>query len=193
MCSTGCSCVDVNNLMSISMGIKVLWNCKMKRSPLYCSGISNVHAALISVETSHASEYWRNKRNLSQCGTRQCNFLWTRILGMLVNLGCPWFLWPWASVCPVLDWTQTYHPHDGIWTLKPMILKVLIDQTGWYMFFSFFPPYILGQQCQNNINDCADSPCDSVGSIRCVDLLDDYRCDCRDGYMTKNCSVCHSQ
>ena len=188
MCSTGCSCVDVNNLMSISMGIKVLWNCKIKRSPLYCSRIRNVNAALISVETSHASEYWRNKRNLSQCGTRQCNILWARILGTACEFGLSLISLALSRLGLNTNISSLY---DGIWALKTMILKVLIDRTGWYMFF--FPLYILGQQCQNNINDCADSPCDSVGSIRCVDLLNDYRCDCRDGYMTKNCSVCHSQ
>ena len=26
-------------------------------------------------ETSHAIEHWRNKRNLSQCGTRLCHFV----------------------------------------------------------------------------------------------------------------------
>ena len=28
--------------------------------------------------------------------------------GLLVNSGCPWFLWPRASACPVWHWTQTY-------------------------------------------------------------------------------------
>ena len=39
-------------------------------------------------ETSHASEYWRNKINLSQCGTRQCHF-WkrTKILGTACEFG----------------------------------------------------------------------------------------------------------
>ena len=33
---------------------------------------------------SNASEYWRNKINLSQCGTRQCHFFKrTKILGTL--------------------------------------------------------------------------------------------------------------
>ena len=63
---------------------------------------------LCETRSSHASEYWRKKGNLSQCGTRQCIYLLTRIFGLLVNLGCPWFLWPWASACPVWDWTQTY-------------------------------------------------------------------------------------
>lgn len=37
-----------------------------------------------------------------------------------------------------------------------------------------------GVACDYNIDDCAASPCASTGS--CIDLVNDYRCDCAPGY-----------
>ena len=36
-----------------------------------------------------------------------------------------------------------------------------------------------------DINDCTSGPCHN--DAHCVDLKDDFRCECKDGYWGKNC------
>ena len=51
----------------------------------------------------------------------------------------------------------------------------------------------LGQTCSINIDDCDPDPCDATGTEECVDLVEDFMCDCKPGYMGKNCSVSSQQ
>ena len=41
--------------------------------------------------------------------------------------------------------------------------------------------------CTVNINDCDTNPCMNSGI--CVDLINDYICQCISGYARKNCTV----
>ncbi len=51
------------------------------------------------------------------------------------------------------------------------------------MFYSGLVP---GMNCETNVDDCVWSSC--IHS-RCVDLIQNYRCDCDPGYTGDNCSV----
>jgi len=43
--------------------------------------------------------------------------------------------------------------------------------------------------CYNEINECATMPCDPVGSLNCIDLLNDFNCVCQKGYTGRMCEV----
>ena len=45
--------------------------------------------------------------------------------------------------------------------------------------------FYLGTNCETNINDCEPNPCQN--SAECMDLIDDYNCQCGDDWMGKNC------
>ena len=49
----------------------------------------------------------------------------------------------------------------------------------------------VGLDCGDNTENCNSDPCDPTGTETngCGDLLNDYECNCKDGYMGKNCSV----
>ena len=42
-----------------------------------------------------------------------------------------------------------------------------------------------GRNCDKNIDNCADNPCDNKGT--CIDRLNDYVCQCQSGYTGRNC------
>ena len=42
-----------------------------------------------------------------------------------------------------------------------------------------------GDRCELNIDNCASLPC--LNSGECIDLIDDYQCNCQTGYIGKNC------
>ena len=41
--------------------------------------------------------------------------------------------------------------------------------------------------CFNETNECADMPCDPLGTSRCIDLFNDFNCTCRKGFFGKRC------
>lgn len=52
-----------------------------------------------------------------------------------------------------------------------------------FSFLSFFANS--GDRCELNIDNCASLPCLNNGE--CIDLVDDYQCNCQTGYIGKNC------
>lgn len=42
-----------------------------------------------------------------------------------------------------------------------------------------------GTHCEINIDECATNPC--VNNATCIDLINDYSCNCFDGYGGQNC------
>lgn len=52
-----------------------------------------------------------------------------------------------------------------------------------FLFFLFFSKS--GDRCELNIDNCASLPCLNNGE--CIDLVDDYQCNCQTGYIGKNC------
>ena len=52
------------------------------------------------------------------------------------------------------------------------------------------PPGYSGQDCEENIDDCASRPCLNGG--RCRDLINDFKCECQGtGYSGSLCEVSH--
>ena len=45
---------------------------------------------------------------------------------------------------------------------------------------------IIGELCDDNIDDCAESPC---GNGTCVDSIATFTCNCADGFSGQNCEV----
>jgi len=50
--------------------------------------------------------------------------------------------------------------------------------------------------CYFAVNECLSSPCSSPGTLACVQLVNDYRCDCKPGYgghlCEKKVDLCHN-
>uniref|UniRef100_A0AAQ4PW40 Neurogenic locus notch homolog protein 1 n=1 Tax=Gasterosteus aculeatus aculeatus TaxID=481459 RepID=A0AAQ4PW40_GASAC len=40
----------------------------------------------------------------------------------------------------------------------------------------------VGERCEGDINECLSNPCDPRGTHSCIQLTNNYRCDCRTGY-----------
>ena len=49
--------------------------------------------------------------------------------------------------------------------------------------------FVVGLTCEDIKDDCSPSPCNASHSDFCVDLLNDYYCQCHVGYRGKNCDV----
>ena len=47
--------------------------------------------------------------------------------------------------------------------------------------------YIMYLNSAQDIDDCADGPCENGGS--CTDAVNDFNCSCVPGYTGKNCSI----
>ena len=43
--------------------------------------------------------------------------------------------------------------------------------------------------CFNETNECADMPCDPLGTSKCVDQFNDFNCTCRKGFYGKRCET----
>uniref|UniRef100_A0ABM0GNQ3 Cadherin EGF LAG seven-pass G-type receptor 3-like n=1 Tax=Saccoglossus kowalevskii TaxID=10224 RepID=A0ABM0GNQ3_SACKO len=47
----------------------------------------------------------------------------------------------------------------------------------------------LGPDCYREVNDCFNNSCNSLGTSKCVDKLNDYVCECKSGYTGQYCEV----
>ena len=46
-----------------------------------------------------------------------------------------------------------------------------------------------GTTCGNNIEDCPGN-CNVANTMRCTDLVQDYGCECKEGFTGRDCEVC---
>ena len=44
-----------------------------------------------------------------------------------------------------------------------------------------------GKYCDENIDNCADASCYPMGTLNCIDKINDYECDCKDGWAGPAC------
>lgn len=72
-----------------------------------------------------------------------------------------------ASVDLVLSVSKSWIPHSAI-----------IEQ---YCF--------LGLQCEAELDECLSDPCAPEGTEKCLDLDNQYKCECRDGYEGSRCET----
>ena len=59
-----------------------------------------------------------------------------------------------------------------------------------FTFISRCPAGFVGPRCEGDVNECLSSPCSKEGTQACVQLINNYRCDCIPGWtgMYKTCS-----
>ncbi len=55
-----------------------------------------------------------------------------------------------------------------------------VDRVGGYGCVC--PAGFVGERCEGDVNECLSDPCDPNGSYNCVQLINDFRCECRTGY-----------
>lgn len=48
-----------------------------------------------------------------------------------------------------------------------------------------------GSRCQGDINECLSNPCNSFGSLRCIQSANDYQCQCKPSFFGKQCQYQH--
>lgn len=51
------------------------------------------------------------------------------------------------------------------------------------------------QKCEGDVNECLSNPCSAAGTQACVQLVNDFRCDCLPGFAGHLCDkkveLCH--
>lgn len=55
-----------------------------------------------------------------------------------------------------------------------------VDGVGGY--HCLCPAGYVGERCEGDINECLSNPCDPRGTHSCIQLTNNYRCECRIGY-----------
>uniref|UniRef100_A0A8C7VAB4 Notch receptor 2 n=1 Tax=Oncorhynchus mykiss TaxID=8022 RepID=A0A8C7VAB4_ONCMY len=71
-------------------------------------------------------------------------------------------------------------PKPGSWELRCLNGGQCVDGVGRYTCSC--PPGFAGEHCEGDVNECLSGPCQSPGSLDCVQLANDYQCRCRLGY-----------
>uniref|UniRef100_A0A1A8MEX5 Notch homolog 2 n=1 Tax=Nothobranchius pienaari TaxID=704102 RepID=A0A1A8MEX5_9TELE len=60
-----------------------------------------------------------------------------------------------------------------------------IDGVGGYTCSC--PAGFVGEHCEGDLNECLSGPCNSLGSLDCIELDNNYRCHCRLGFTGRHC------
>uniref|UniRef100_A0A8C7NQD2 Notch receptor 2 n=1 Tax=Oncorhynchus mykiss TaxID=8022 RepID=A0A8C7NQD2_ONCMY len=76
-------------------------------------------------------------------------------------------------------------PKPGSWELRCLNGGQCVDGVGRYTCSC--PPGFAGEHCEGDVNECLSGPCQSPGSLDCVQLANDYQCRCRLGYTGRRC------
>ncbi len=74
-----------------------------------------------------------------------------------------------------------------------MLFCVVVLMFEWVLFrscdnsFFSFRFFLVGDQCEQDIDDCAGVPC--ANGATCVDGFETYTCTCQEGYTDADCST----